>query len=362
VAGAAFAFSPDGRRLLGVGTGGRALVWDVHRLGKPVVLDGRMANSVGTVPPCTQAVGCSPWSPDSRYITGVNPAFVATLWDAGSGAAQSLHRPAFGAAFMPDMRVLVLDQPKGATVVNPSSATTCSPDPMPALPTRERLGTKRCASLATSGPIDSVAFTSTGRTLILSGGHVLLSDAQGRPVGGTASEPGLKGDLEAATITPDGRQLAVGTRDAIQAYDARDGRWRSASQPPGDVTRLAFDRAGKRLLAVGSDRTVRVWDVANLGRHPQVLRHPGDVLDAEFSADQGLVLTAGADGSARLWDPTQEAALLELHIGPHGGARFSNDGHLIALGGTDAAGLSTCEICAPVGTLVRLARARLPDG
>jgi WD40 repeat protein len=211
----------------------------------------------------------------------------------------------------------------------------------------------------TKRPIDSVGFTTSGRMLTLSGGRIGLWDSQGHAVGGRGAQPSPPGDVHAAAITPDGRRWAAGLADGVEVYDAGGRTWRSVSQPPRDVSQLAFDRAGTRLLAVGDDRTVRVWDVVHLSRRPQILRHASPVLDAGFSPREGLVLTAGADGTARLWDPSLEAALLELRTSPHGGARFSNDGRLMALGGPDAVGVRTCEICAPFDQLVGMARARL---
>jgi len=339
-------------------------VWDLRSRRRPVELQGGMPPPGDIPPPCGQPAGCSPWSRDSRYIAGVTLVHLdyhATVWDARSGVGVGLGRNAYGAAFMPDMRVLVLDEPGGGTVVNPASATTCDGGPIHALPAGGRLRAKQCATLPTRAPIDGADFTTSGRILTLSGGDIGLWDGDGHNVGGRGARPTLPGGVQAAAITPDGRLLAVGMLDGVEAYDERGRRWRVASQPPHDVTQLAFDAAAKHLLAVGNDRTARVWEVGHLDRRPKVLRHPSSVLDAEFSPGEGLVLTAGADGRARLWDPPLQATLLELRTSPQGGARFSNDGRFIALGALDAVRLGACEICAPFGQLVRLARARLPD-
>jgi WD40 repeat protein len=363
LSGANFAFSPDGRRLLAVDPQGRALVWDLGRRGDPVAWRGKMGVSPGIVPPCDEPAGCSPWSRDSRYIAGVTGGdFQPTVWDVSRGVARRLGPAAFGAAFMPDMRVLLLDNGAGATIVDPTSASACAGGPIESLPAGGRPRAKRCAKLRTGAPVGSVDFTAAGRTLTLSNGRIALWGRDGQCIVIRCVHSSSPGGVEAAAVTADGRLLAVSAIDRVELYDVRAGRWHDASQAPHHVSRLVFDRAGNRLLAVGDDRAVRVWDVAHLGHRPEVLRHTSRVLDAEFSPDQGLVLTASADGMARLWDPTQEATLLELRTSPQGGARFSNDGRAIALGGQDGVRLRACEICAPFGRLVALARARLPDG
>ena len=39
--------------------------------------------------PCGRAAGCSPWSPDGRFVAGVNAAANAVIWDARSGNGSS---------------------------------------------------------------------------------------------------------------------------------------------------------------------------------------------------------------------------------------------------------------------------------
>jgi WD40 repeat protein len=324
-------FSPDGRRLLAVDPQGRALVWDLASR-TPVQLHRRMPVQDGVAPPCGRATGCMPWSRDSRTIAGVDAGYAPTVWDARRGRPTRLGGFAVGAAFMPDMRVLVMGN-RGGRIVDPAS---------PCAPT--------CAAVPTRARIDSVGFSTTGQILTVSQGRM-----QVWPVG-----PSRSGAVQAAAIAPDGRRIAAGTADGLEVYDRHSGARHSASQPPRDFKALMFDRAGKRILAVSSDRTARVWDADHPERRPRILRHGSDVLSAEFSPSEGLVLTAAADGRARVWDPADEATLLEIRTSRDGGAQFSPDGRTIAVGGVDTVHLISCEICAPFDQLVRRARARLP--
>lgn len=67
---------------------------------------------------------------------------------------------------------------------------------------------------------------------------------------------------------------------------------------------VAFDRSGRR-LAAGTDRTVRLWDVADR-RNPRplaTLTGPDDaILPAVFAPDGTGVAAGGLDRTVRLWD------------------------------------------------------------
>ena len=57
----------------------------------------------------------------------------------------------------------------------------------------------------------------------------------------------------------------------------------------------------KRVLSTGSDRTVRLWDLAT-GRVIQVFEgHSDDVRSAMFSPDGHSAISTSLDGTLRLW-------------------------------------------------------------
>jgi WD40 repeat protein/tetratricopeptide (TPR) repeat protein len=67
---------------------------------------------------------------------------------------------------------------------------------------------------------------------------------------------------------------------------------------------------GKRLLLCGTDRTVRMYDVATGKQAGPALEHPHEVLFANFSADGRLLVTAAIDGTARVWDSEKGKTIL----------------------------------------------------
>jgi WD40 repeat protein len=66
---------------------------------------------------------------------------------------------------------------------------------------------------------------------------------------------------------PDGKHLAIAERDSVALYDLVTAkvvhRWTGQR---GIVRQIAFTADGKRLLSGGSDGTVLVWDVPNVGK------------------------------------------------------------------------------------------------
>src|SRR5262249_47963722 len=73
------------------------------------------------------------------------------------------------------------------------------------------------------------------------------------------------------------------------------------SAPAGVSVKLAFHPDGK-MLAVGGDGTVDLWDL-DTGRAARRLRgHTGWVRAVEISADGSLLASAASDETVRIWD------------------------------------------------------------
>ena len=142
----------------------------------------------------------------------------------------------------------------------------------------------------------------------------------------------------ALALSPDGRTLVwAGERAPLQAWDLPAQRpLRQFQHQAGVVTSLALGDGGRIALTGGSDRLVRVWDVAT-GQCLRALEGHGDaVACVALSGECGA--SGGLDGTVRVWD--LRAGTLRLTLEGHKGrvtalALTGLEGFLLS-GGEDA--------------------------
>jgi WD40 repeat protein len=134
------------------------------------------------------------------------------------------------------------------------------------------------------------------------------------PTNGTG--PGFfetgSGYAYALDFSSDSSKLAVATNETVMVWDiATRARLNWNATVPG-ATALAFSPNGLWLAAVAPDRTVRLLDAAT-GR--EVRRFTGSGLRANvltFSPDSTRLVTGGIDRTARVWDVDSGRELLSL--------------------------------------------------
>jgi RNA polymerase sigma factor (sigma-70 family) len=222
--------------------------------------------------------------------------------------------------------------------------------------------------------LQTLAFGPGGKVLVTGGsrlspkdnGTVRLRDpATGKP---TATFP-LPLEVLAIAISPDGKQLSVGTSGILQGprakpYNVAPGRLAILSFPDGKVLfnlkggsnsypAIAYRPDGK-LLAVGGSPAdekglprdvtpVTLWD-ATTGKEMLKLKgQPGYIRGVAFSPDGKTLAVAsmGQDrpgqpwlGYAHLWDVERGKDLIELKVEEEvWSVAFSPDGKLVATGG-----------------------------
>ena len=115
--------------------------------------------------------------------------------------------------------------------------------------------------------------------------------------------------LPSATLSPDGRWLAVGQDDAaIELWDLQSGgkprRLVGHQFEPGwmlVIYGMRFSRDGQLLVTTGADKTARLWSVPE-GRLRHVFSgHTDVVVNAEFLEQSQQVMTSSRDGTIRYW-------------------------------------------------------------
>jgi WD40 repeat protein len=127
------------------------------------------------------------------------------------------------------------------------------------------------------------------------------------------------------------------------------------------VDSVAYSPDGERVVSAGADAALRVWSVD--GGRPVILRgHEGAVSSAEFAPDGERVTSAGQDGTVRVWSAAGGETLVVLYRydGPARTAQFSSDGRrVVSAGDPGIVRVSSCEVCGPIRSVLRLAQTRL---
>jgi WD40 repeat protein len=156
--------------------------------------------------------------------------------------------------------------------------------------------------------IGAACFSPDGASLALgyASGEVRI---RGVPDGKLVSTIRHVGWITALAFSPDGRFLAIGSRSA-RVWDlgrqvVLDPIW----QLPGQITALAFNRRGDRLITACDDKRARVFAVGNRPERPEPLFAP--VVHAPYEAsppalidDDRTLVTVASDFDLACWDLT----------------------------------------------------------
>jgi serine/threonine protein kinase/WD40 repeat protein len=143
------------------------------------------------------------------------------------------------------------------------------------------------------------------------------------------------------SFSPDGAQLAVGTRQkmVVMIFDGQTGTQLASLDHPAATDALCWPDGG-RLLAVGcADQRIHVWDRAS--RQPQAVLdgHCNRVIVVEAAPEANYLASHAWDNTTRLWDPVQGRQLVSV---PGQLVAVRRDGAQLALWRDGRLGL--CEV------------------
>jgi WD40 repeat protein/tRNA A-37 threonylcarbamoyl transferase component Bud32 len=309
----AIAFSPDGK-LLASSANKTLKVWQLQ-------LQTNLWTQPTSVP-----VGAVLFTSDGKMlISGGGKSGNALVWDASTGTELA----PFPALHTGWIQGLALD-PNGRTLA------TCSEDSQVIL--WDLKGRRHLATLTGhGGPVSAVAFSLDGGLLASAGGDntVRVWDvASGRP---RAMLRGHLGAVNCLVFTPDGTSVVSGGDDhSVRMWD-----WNQPRQDrilPGKQSWLAFlalsPDGGFLAVADYHQHCARLWDVPRRQFITNFFGHTAPVWCAAFSPNGRLLASGSEDRTVRVWDLANLAPLGCLTNRFEAGAiAFSPDGKLLATAG-----------------------------
>ncbi|MCZ2525284.1 CHAT domain-containing WD40 repeat protein [Streptomyces sp. HB2AG] len=139
-------------------------------------------------------------------------------------------------------------------------------------------------------------------------------------------------------VHADGSLLATGSRRRVRVWDLDSERLLWESRTAGwtcPVFDVAFSPDGRLLAACGADNLARIFD-APTGEPLLRMRHDHFVKGVSFSPDGNRLATAGADRTWRIWSADDGELLLRIRqSGGVNAVAFAPEGHRVATGSSD---------------------------
>jgi WD40 repeat protein len=126
-----------------------------------------------------------------------------------------------------------------------------------------------------------------------------LSDSD--VAGSTFSE--VLGVITDAVFAPDGRAVFAVTADGLlRRWDIETWHSEAVHAHNGYARAVAYDRIARRLVTVGDDRCVRMWDPDDLSHIADLTTAPVALRAVAAAPGRALLAWGGAEGDLAIWD------------------------------------------------------------
>lgn len=165
-----------------------------------------------------------------------------------------------------------------------------------------------------------------------------------------------KARIEALTVSPDGRYIAVSDRFKVRLFWAKSGEELDLDNTDGHrswIRNLRFSHDGKTLASVGEDARMVLWDVeTRKTRMAKSGLHSSGIYAVDFSHNDSLIVTGSSDKTIRRWTADSISSVGEPIVGHTNmvnSVHFSDDDRMIL----SASGDQTVCLWALDGSLIR---------